>query len=172
MTRQYLEDSHADSSDYERYLEERFQGEVYGQALFRTLADQSDRPERARTFRVLEQLERETKEALLPALQAVGGSGEESLERIAQGEALGAELATAPWMDLMRGFQLELRRFVDEFERAESLAPAGMESLLRQVTAHEKALLDFATRELEGESDSLQAVVALLQTPPDPAPER
>ena len=171
MTREYLEDSHRASSDYQRYLEERFQGEVYGQALFRTMADRSDAPERVRTFRVLEQLERETKEILLPALRAAGGSGEESLERVAQGETLGAELAKTPWMDLMRGFKLELQRFVDEFERAESLAPAGMESLLRHVTAHEKALLDFATRELEGSDDSLEAVVALLRTPADSQPE-
>ena len=67
----------------------------------------------------------------------------------------------------MRGFQQELERFVGEFERAERLAPAGKESLLRHVTAHERALLDFATRELEGESrDSLESVVALLRSAP------
>ena len=68
----------------------------------------------------------------------------------------------------MRGFQKELERFVGDFERAESLAPKGKESLLEHVTAHERALLDFATRELEGSGngDSLESVVALLRSPP------
>jgi len=167
MTRDYLEDSHQMSDDYKSYLEERFQGEVYGEALFRTLADRCEVPERVRRLRALEQLERETKQLLLPALRDAGGEGKESPERIAQGQSLGAELAKAPWLDLMRGFKQEIQRFVEEFERAESLAPAGKESLLRHVTAHEKALLDFATRELDGSDDSLKSVVALLRTTPD-----
>ena len=117
---------------------------------------------------MLEQLERETKEFLLPALREAGGSGEEDPERITEGETLGTNLANAPWADLMRGFEKELQRFVEEFERSEALAPAGKKSLLRHVTTHERALLDFATRELEGSKvgDSLESVVALLRTPP------
>src|SRR5262245_745542 len=168
MTREYLEGSHGAAKDFETYLEERFQGEVYGEALFRTMADLTQDPDRARKFRVLEQLERQTKELLLPALREAGGSGAENPERILEGEKLGASLANAPWTDLMRGFEKELRRFVEEFERAEALAPAGRERLLRHVTAHERALLDFAVRELETSStrDSLEGVLALLRTPP------
>ncbi len=168
MTREYLEGSHSAASNYKTYLEERFQGEVYGEALFRTMGDLCEDAERARKFRVLERLERETKEFLLPALREAGGSGEEDPRRIAEGETLGANLAKAPWADLMRGFEGELRRFVEDFERAEAVAPVGKESLLRHVTTHERALLDFATRELEGSKagNSLESVVALLRTPP------
>jgi hypothetical protein len=125
-------------------------------------------PERARKLRVLEQLERETKERLLPALRETGGSGDESPARIAEGETLGATLAKAPWSDLMRGFQTELERFVAEFERAEALAPVGKESLLRHVTLHERALLEFEVRESKesDHGDSLTAVIALLKTQP------
>ncbi len=168
MTREYLEESHEVASDYAAYLEERFQGEVYGEALFRTMSELCEDPDRARKLRVLEQLERETKETLLPALREAGGSGDESPARITEGETLGASLAKAPWADLMRGFETELKRFVAEFERAEALAPAGKESLLRHVTQHERALLDFAVRESEGNDrgDPLAAVFALLKTPP------
>ena len=153
-------------SDYRTYLEERFQGEVFGEALFRTLADRCKDPERARKLRVLEQLEHETKEFLRPAVREAGYPGREKPERISQGEAQGAALATVPWQDLMRGLQQELSRFVADFERAEDLAPPGNESVLRHVTAHERALLDFAIRELDGSDDSLQSVIALLRTPP------
>jgi hypothetical protein len=168
MTREYLDGSHRTAGDYATYLEERFQGEVYGEALFRTMAELAEDPERARKFRVLEQLERQTKERLLPALREAGGSGAENPERVRDGEKLGGSLAKAPWIDLMRGFEQELRRFVEEFERAEALAPAGQEMLLRYVTAHERALLEFAIRELETRSaaDSLEAVLELLRKPP------
>jgi len=168
MTREYLEKSHGAARDYQIYLEERFQGEVYGEALFRTMANLARDPERAKKFRVLEQLERQTKELLLPALREGGGSGAENPERVLEGEKLGASLANAPWTDLMRGFEKELRRFVQEFKRAEALAPTGQEGLLRYVTAHEQALLDFAIRELETSStgDSLERVLELLRTHP------
>ena len=168
MTKEYLKSSHSQSSDYKAYLEERFQGEVYGEALFRTIADLATEPERTRKFRVLEQLERETKELLREAVRDAGGSGQESPKRISDGKALGAELAKASWHGLMSGFQVELERFVADFERAEALAPAGKESLLRHVTSHERALLEFATVELEAQqsSDSLASVVALLRSPP------
>jgi hypothetical protein len=131
------------------------------------MANLCEDAERARKFRVLEQLERETKEFLLPALREAGGSGKEDPQRIAEGETLGTNIAKAPWADLMRGFEGELQRFVADFERAEAVAPAGKESLLRHVTAHERALLDFATRELKGskDGDSLESVFALLRTP-------
>ena len=166
MTKEYFQWSHKTASDYKTYLEQRFQGEVFGEALFRTMANLSDDPARAQKFRVLEQLERETKEFLLSALREAGGSGEEHCERINQGQALGGALANVPWSELMRGFQEEFRRFADEFASAETLAPAGKESVLRHVTIHERALLDFATRELEGSAigDSLQSVLALFRT--------
>jgi hypothetical protein len=168
MTREYLQDSHQAATGYETYLEERYQGEVYGEALFRTMAEHCGDVVRARKFRVLQQLERETKEFLVPALKQAGLSATESPERVEEGVKLGAQLAKAPWSDLMGGFRTELERFVGEFERAESLAPAGAEELLRHVTRHEQALLEFATRELEGgdAETSLDAVLALLRDAP------
>ena len=167
MTREYLEGSHKLESEYATYLEERYQGEVYGEALFATMASACSHPERARKLRLLEQLERETKDFLLPLVKAVGYSGEESAARVADGEKLGADLANAPWLDLMKGFEAELERFVAEFEQAEGLAPPGKENELRHVTAHERALLEFSQRELSGDDKgSLDAVLSLLNDPP------
>ena len=166
MTKEYFQWTHRVASDYKTYLAQRFQGEVFGQAMFRTMADLCDDPARAQKLRLLEQLERETKEFLVPAMREAGHSCDESPERINEGETLGAALVSVPWTELMQGFQKEFRQFADEFETAEALAPAGKESVLRHVTTHERALLDFATRELEGSrvGDSLQSVVALLRT--------
>ena len=151
-------------ADYATYLEECFQGEVYGEALFRSMVGACKSAEAAGKLRVLERLERETKELLRPAVIETGGSGEEDPERIAQGETLGVRLAGLQWLPLMRSFEPPLRRFVESFRRSESLAPPGKEQLVRHVTAHEQALLDFVTRELEGRTgDSLVPVLALLR---------
>ncbi|MCH2171962.1 hypothetical protein MK489_14345 [Myxococcota bacterium] len=167
MTREYLEGSHGLQSDYHTYLEERFQGEVYGEALFGAMAEGCDDPVRVRKLRLLEQLERETKEFLLPLVMEAGHSGEASQERIAEGIHLGRQLAKVPWGELLQGFQSELERFVLEFEQAEGLAPPGKRNLLRRVTDHERALLDFSTREIEGdEPGALGAVVSILTEPP------
>ncbi len=168
MADERTEESRQTERDYAEYLEEAFQGEVYGEALFRTMGDLCEDPVRARKLRILEQLERETKEFLLPALRAAGADGAERSERVADGEKLGAGLANAPWADLLRGFVNELQRFVEEFERAEALAPPGEEGVVKHVTAHERALLHFASRELEepDASDSLDPVISLLRTPP------
>jgi hypothetical protein len=59
MTHEDLSGSHETTAGYNAYVEECFQGEVYGEALFRTMADLCEVPERARKFRVLQQLERD-----------------------------------------------------------------------------------------------------------------
>lgn len=165
MTKEYLESSHAAADGYRSYLVERYQGEVYGEALFHPMAAGCNDAERVGKLRLLERLERETKEFLRPALVETGGLPTESAKRIREGQTLGSQLASAPWADLMQGFQQEIQRFVEEFEAAESLAPAGQKAVLQHVTAHERALLLFATRELEGnlENDSLEPVIALFR---------
>src|SRR5213078_4272836 len=64
-------------------------------------------------------------------------------------------LSRVPWRDVMEGFRRELERFVTEFERAEALKSSSREvdDLLRHITNHERALLEFVTRELEDRSE-------------------
>src|SRR5262245_52494380 len=119
-----------DSEAYAAYVEECFQGEVSGEALFRTMADLCEDAEARRKLRALEQLERETKEFLRPVVEAAGRSSQEDPKTIADGEKLGASLAKLPWVELMRVFENSLRRFVDHFEKSEKLAPPGKEAVL------------------------------------------
>lgn len=157
--------------NYRTYINEWFQGEVYGEALFGTMADLCTDPALARKLRVLEQLEREMKELLLPAVREAGNPGDENPERIAEGRSDGARLANTPWREVMSGFRAELPAVLMQFQRVQALGPPGKEHLLRQLTAHEQALLDFAIGELEGKPDSLEPVWALLRTSPA-APQR
>ena len=146
------------------YLEKRFQGEVYGEAIFRVMAERCADPANAKKLRVLEQLERETKEALRPAVKDFGFSGVEGAEHVKAGEELGAKLAPVPWSIPMVGLKKELLGFVSQFEQAETLAPPGREALFRHVTRHERALLAFVECEIAGAppEESLAPIVAIL----------
>jgi hypothetical protein len=149
------------------YLEERFQGEVYGEAIFRVMAERATDPAIARKLRVIEQLERETKEVLRPATRAAGNEGVDSADAIRGGEELGAKLARVPWPALLVGLEKELAGFVAQFEAAEAMAPPGSEALFRHVTEHERALLDFVVRERAGApaDEALAPITALLREP-------
>ena len=149
---------------YTSYLEECFHGETNGEALFRVLADASTSDDARRKLRVLEQLERETKEFLRAALVAEGRSIHDEPKHVADGEKLGHRLSKLTWHELMNVFEPSLVRFVERFEQSEQLAPPGKQHVLQHFTAHERALLEFTKHELEGRhADSLTPVVALLR---------
>ena len=84
-TKEDLAASHQGADDYGRDLEERTQGEVYGEAVFHTLAEPCPEPERAGPLHILERLGRETKEFLLEATPQAGLTASESAERALPG---------------------------------------------------------------------------------------
>ncbi len=147
------------ASDYASYVNERYQGEVYGEALFRSLAEQPRDETQKKKLRALQQLERETKELLRQEVVALGLDTREDPQRLAEGQSLARRLSSVPWRDFVKGFLAEVQKLVADFERSEKLAPSGKEQLLRHVTAHERALARFADLELSGASDSLAPVL-------------
>ena len=95
------------------------------------MAERCADPANTRKLRLIEQLERETKEVLRPAVKDFGWPGVEGAEHVKAGEELGAKLAPVPWAMLMVGLEKELEGFVAQFEQAEALAPPGREALFR-----------------------------------------
>ena len=65
------------SDTFKEYLHECFQGEVLGEALGRALAESAQDADHRQKWRFLEQLERETKERIRAALEALGEKAEE-----------------------------------------------------------------------------------------------
>jgi hypothetical protein len=156
-----------ESDEFVTYLVERFQGEVYGEAVFKAMADAEQDPEARWKWRVLETLERETKEYLDAALRARGHEAKPSEESWAQGLRFGKRLASVPRAVFLPGLRGEVLKFVAEYEAAEALAPADGRVIAQHVTAHERAILDFADLELAGRGhESAAPVLALLANPP------
>ena len=155
-----------DAHEYRRTLEEFFQGEVTGEALFHCLAESFEDSEHRYQMRVMEQLERETKELLRANVARVGGDANESAAARDRGVAQAKAIAPMPWAKFMHIFQREVRKFVAHFEKVEKMGPAEDAKLLAAVTAHEKALLAYSERESAGEGDPLAPIVALLKVVP------
>jgi hypothetical protein len=155
------------SEQYLRTLEEFFQGEVTGEALFHALGEALEDPEHRYQMRVLEQLERETKELLRENIGRLGGDIGESAAARATGIAQAKALAAMPRAKFMHIFGREVRKFVARFEEVEKSGPAHGAKILAAVTAHERALLSFSERESSGAgSDPLEPVISLLKVVP------
>ena len=154
------------SDAYADYVEVRYQGELLGELVFEEMARARKDPEEARKLRVLAQLERETRELLAPEVEALGRSTRPDPEKLDQARAVGGPMSDAPWADVLKGFEAQIAPLVEEFRKAEALAPPGKEALLQHVTAHEQALLDFAKAETAAPAagDSLAPIEALLRT--------
>lgn len=159
--------SDAQAERFREYLVERFEGEVFGEAVFAAMAEGKADPDARYKWRVLEALERETKEYLARVLRARGCPADESAAKVGDGRKLGRSLVAAPRALFMAGFRNEVLRFVAEYEAAEASVPADGLEIARHVTAHERAILEFADRELAGrKADSPEPVLAFLSSPP------
>jgi hypothetical protein len=70
------------------------------------------------------------------------------------------------WQEALARLRSELVGYVREFQAAESRMPDELLTLARFVTAHEQALLEFTTRELDhGGERSLDDVFRLMGQP-------
>jgi len=149
--------------DYLHTLEEFFQGEVTGEAMFHALAEALEDPEHRYQMRVLEQLERETKELLREKLKRLGAETTESSAAREIGISQAKALSSMPWSKFTHIFRREVAKFVGRFEEVERSGPSEDAKLLAAVTAHERALLSYSERELAGTAGVLEPVMALLK---------
>ena len=154
-------------------VEELYQGEVFGEALFdRMLRDVDDARERHVVASLL-QLETETKALLRPVVAARGLPIDEDGDQRTRGVATAAGMADLTWLDKVQLLQAGIRdHYLPRYQRI--AAEAGPED--REVTAlmvrHEAALLEVVTREAAGDIATSLAPLDEHLRHPLPAPPR
>ena len=149
------------------YLHECFQGEVMGEALGVALAEAAQDPVHSQKWRFVEQLERETKGRIRTALEALGEAVEEDPEKRTEGKSWGERWAKLPWSEAMDKLKPELEKYIRYFEKHEKTAPSDGLAIAQHITRHERALLEFTVREIEGQTDSsVEPIERLLDNPP------
>ncbi len=149
--------------NYLTQLVEWYCGEVGGDAFFSALARGTSEPELAAKWRKLAQLEQHVGARLLSALEARGVPVPSVAADVQRGLSSALPYAGLAWREALGRLRPELVGFVRNFEMAESTMPKVLLPLARFVTDHERALLEFVSRELDQNGHrSLDSVLAML----------
>ena len=152
---------------YLEAIERAYQGEVYGEALYRLIADDQVTPERAWKWRVMAQMEFETGHLMRRLVARHGGEISES--RISRDDATRdfARYRSLAWPDLMRIFSSELDADIAEYAELEQAGPPRDRWVLRRLTEHEVVTKRFCDLELAGREDvSIEPVLHFCRRPP------
>jgi hypothetical protein len=144
-------------------LLEWYCGEVGGEAFFAALAQDARNPEQAAKWRKLAELEHHVADRLRTELTARGVEIPAAAADLRRGLDNARQYAHLSWGEGLGRLRGELVGYVRYFEATESRMPDDVRSLARFVTDHERALLEFVTRELEADGqESLESVLRLL----------
>ena len=153
--------------DYLDRVVQAYQGEAFGEAIFEELARRSDDAETSDKWKALAQLERETKERLMPLVASLGGDVRVSPDSYPGGKQLAERWERQTFDELMLEFKNTISEYVAFFECLEKDARPEDRGVLAAVAAHERAIQAFAEREVAGHREtSLEPVLALLDRPP------
>jgi hypothetical protein len=140
-------------NEHDRLLLDAYRGEVFGDALFGTLADREHDPIRVEKLRALQQIEARTAAVLREYAAAmhldVGGDDESTREGIALADAA----STGGWDTFVRGLHDALPTFLANFVRLRELSDDPHMPALQTLVLHEQTINAFAELELAGHPD-------------------
>lgn len=149
---------------FRELLLQAWQGEVYGIEVYGALADRLRVPAEAAKMRELVSLEEHMERQLADLLERL--EIELDLDDVmAVADQDIRDQASSSWNDLLRWLANDASIALGDYQPMLELLPAGDGETRRVVTdvlTHERALITFCTKELAGETDSLNGVRALL----------
>ncbi len=157
------------SPNYLGAIEAAYQGEVYGEALYRLIADEQNDPVRAWKWRVMARMELETKHLMRRLVARHGGNTaeDEGARRLATQDY--QRYRGLAWPELMRMFAAELVADIAEYAELEYDCPVRDHWVLQRLTDHEVVTKRFCDLELAGHPDmSIAPGVAFCRLPPPP----
>ena len=154
--------SGTDNALYRETLLRYYEEEVMGEAYFLGLAGHFDGSDAREKLALLAEVERRAAEAVRPLLDkyALAPRDESVLKPL--GEADVEPHRRYSWAQLMAYMAARYPAYLDAFAALERLAPEADLPALRLLTDHEVAAIDFANKELAGDSDSLASIREFL----------
>lgn len=161
--------AHTLDPDIKSRLQEAWQGEVFGMAMYSAIADQQPDAFRRWQWMALHQLEVETGAAMRQLLLRYDLPVAELEESKRLGIAEAKRIVALPWQDMMKAFADDLPATIDDYRTLErACAFIGQDAAaMRLLVDHEVASLEFSQLEMRGEShNSIKPVLALLKEPP------
>ena len=143
------------ADDYQEGILAAWQGEVWGEAFFASLAKAADDGQLRGKWETLAELEAATRDCLaaLVAAQAARPDG------LAQAETAAAAYAQLAHKDAMRQMMTILDPAIERFRGLLDAAPEADREVVQVLVDHEVALKEFAERELADEAETSLAPV-------------
>lgn len=140
---------------------EAFEGEALGEALFARLAELQPDEDRQAKVEVLRRLEGSTRDLVRPVLERLGISTEGEAAAAEQGAGFAASAAQQPWETLLSSFESSTAKYAAMYERLLPLVDEQDVPTVEALLAHERALCEFARREVAGDPTSLDPILGL-----------
>lgn len=149
-----------------------YQGEVFGIAMYRVVADAQTDPWRRWQWECLHRLEVELRADVGEVLRNHGIRPEDDPAEVEAGVAEAVRIIDLPWNALLDEFAVDLPDLVDEYERLAG-APGFVDAeraVLRRLVRHEVVASEYCSAERAGADPrvSVAGVLALLREPPPP----
>lgn len=158
-------------TEFTRRLLSAYRTEIFGQALYRTLARLAADKRRRQKWRQLAALEIQTRQRLALALHGTALPAGRSMWVF--GVLAGGAMAVLPWRVAIRLLQAGARPAMQALERFAAQAAGRDPALLDYLLQHERVQLEFAAHELAGRpAQSIAGVAALLAVPEPSYPVR
>lgn len=152
-----------DLENYKAGLDAAYQGEFYGIAMYRRIADARHHPEEKEKWHLLARLEEVTRSVLEAAVQRHNMATGARAESTEAGEQDAVNYMNLPWDQLMRRFSHELDDDIAEYSALLEIAPPSDHETIRFLIDHEIVAKAFCERELDGNTDlSVEPVEALI----------
>jgi hypothetical protein len=152
---------------YLRAIELAYQGEVYGEELYSLIASAQNQPDHAWKWRVMAQMEFETKHLMRRLVARHGGNVAEDAASKQQARSDFEKYRNLAWLDLMRVFAVELVADIAEYAELEYDSTGRDRWAVQRLTDHEVVTKRFCDLELALRADiSINPVLDFCRKPP------
>ncbi len=171
-----MSDLNPPTDSYAAHVYRAYLGEVYGEAMYTTIAMAQTDARRRAAWLTMVDLEVAMRERLVSTVERLGGdpssiesSGELDRWRAA-GRAEGVDYTRMPWSEMIVRFERELGDDVERYRALERGCPVTDAETLSMLTEHEVVAQEFARRELSGATstslDPARQLIARLRSSP------
>lgn len=143
-----------------------YEGEVVGEALFRSMALAEHDPLRRSHLLVLASLERATAARLETVLARLQVTPADADGLAARGRASADAVGAVPWTDFLEAVGRGIAPAIDRYLDLRELLEPDLHATMDAVVAHEEALGVFVERSLSSAGDPVEAARRLLLSPP------
>ena len=148
-------------SDAATIWREAFEGEALGEALFARMAELAEDPGRREKLELLRRLEGSTRDLVRPVLDRLGIPTAGETAAAENGRTFGEAAASQPWEQLLDGLEANTAKYAAMYAELRPLAAPEDQAVVEALVDHERALCEFARRELAGDADPGAPIRAL-----------